>query len=792
MKKLFLLVMVVPALVTLLSAQELEKVIYLPDSLAGLVSADRLAVAPGTGEVYAGGGDGNCVVVFDGLTGEKRARIPLPGGVARMCYVPVETTVFCLSSLQDTVYVIDARRREVVHRIGLGARLGYLVYAAIPNKIYLSGPGSNRVVVIDCHENRVSGEVLLPGVGGAAVFSRCFERVYCFVSRAGGNLIAVIDGNSEQIIDSILLGEIGVEQMIYNPVVKKIYTIDGRSGDVAIVDCWTNSVLRHWVSEDVPVALCLNPDRNKVYLGESGGDVLVKVISGEDDSIVGVVEGDNRGARSLVFDPNRDRVYALDFLTPLWAIDCARDSVVGVLRYESGESLYFSPELNRIYTTQTQEIDGHNDVAIIEPESLTISTRVPLYFYPVDAQYARREDKLYCSGYVAGSGASRLVVIDGAGNRIVAEVELPERGAGPICYSRVGGKVFVNGETLMAVVNCTSDSLERTISLPGVPGGGFAVFYQPVVNKIYRVGYAVNNLLVFGCAQESVVAMIPWNGGAVRWFGFNPGRSRTYITAADGVWLIDSEADTVVKTIEGDFGGDWCYVPARDWVVGAADWSLWAIGGTSDTVDTVVNLNHTVDAMAYDPARDKLYIASTPGGMVYIYQGRSLRRLGFLPVPARPIGLKVDTSAGLVFCQHPDLLTVIDGKSNSIVATVPHRAREWAPVVNPNFPRFYVLDTTTAGIAVWRRQVIGMEEVEPRCQGAERAIPTVVRAFLILPEKEGGMEAGFALFDISGRRVLELKPGVNDVRRLPAGLYLICEKTPDAERWTRARVIIQH
>jgi hypothetical protein len=55
-------------------------------------------------------------------------------------------------------------------------------------------------------------------------------------------------------------------------------------------------------------------------------------------------------------------------------------------------------------------------------------------------------------------------------------------------------------------------------------------------------------------------------------------------------------------------------------------------------------------------------------------------------------------------------------------------------------------------------------------------LPTIVRGVLVLQEARGEKrEARRELRDISGRRVLDLHPGANDVRRLAPGVYFVRE-----------------
>jgi hypothetical protein len=58
-----------------------------------------------------------------------------------------------------------------------------------------------------------------------------------------------------------------------------------------------------------------------------------------------------------------------------------------------------------------------------------------------------------------------------------------------------------------------------------------------------------------------------------------------------------------------------------------------------------------------------------------------------------------------------------------------------------------------------------------------RLEPTVFRGVLFLPEAASRKpEAASCLLDISGRRVMDLRPGANDVRALAPGVYFVREE----------------
>ena len=81
-----------------------------------------------------------------------------------------------------------------------------------------------------------------------------------------------------------------------------------------------------------------------------------------------------------------------------------------------------------------------------------------------------------------------------------------------------------------------------------------------------------------------------------------------------------------------------------------------------------------------------------------------------------------------------------------------------------------------------------------QCQEAgtpvEHPAATIVRDVLLLPASGVERQASSALLDISGRNVLDLAPGANDVSRLAPGIYLV-RSASGGERSAVGKVVIQ-
>jgi len=81
----------------------------------------------------------------------------------------------------------------------------------------------------------------------------------------------------------------------------------------------------------------------------------------------------------------------------------------------------------------------------------------------------------------------------------------------------------------------------------------------------------------------------------------------------------------------------------------------------------------------------------------------------------------------------------------------------------------------------------GVQETPSDEVRATNVGPTIVRGVLVLGGVGGRQNTGYRaeLLDISGRSVLDLKPGPNDVSRLSPGVYFVRE----AQALVRARTV---
>jgi len=94
-------------------------------------------------------------------------------------------------------------------------------------------------------------------------------------------------------------------------------------------------------------------------------------------------------------------------------------------------------------------------------------------------------------------------------------------------------------------------------------------------------------------------------------------------------------------------------------------------------------------------------------------------------------------------------------------------------VLEDSLPIVGFIDPAT-GVWVARRQPVGVQE-QVLVRSIRSVQPTLARGMLYLQEAAGRQLQATGLLDITGRRVLDLHPGANDVRALTPGVYFIRE-----------------
>jgi YVTN family beta-propeller protein len=237
----------------------------------------------------------------------------------------------------------------------------------------------------------------------------------------------------------------------------------------------------------------------------------------------------------------------------------------------------------------------------------------------------------------------------------------------------------------------------------GISPKGVAV--NPNTNHIYVANYGSDSVSVIDGTSNTVVATVavgidPW---AV---AVNPNTNLVYVAneGSDNVSVIDGANNTVVATVA--LGTDPRARPRgvavnpstnRIYVANWNGYTVSVIDGASNTIVTNVWLGTDLNGVAVNPNADLIYATRTGNYDVAVIDGTSSAVVHtVMIVTARPWGVAVNPSTNRVYVTTlANKVSVIDGASNEIVATVTVGNTSKEVAVNANTNRIYVTTSTT-------------------------------------------------------------------------------------------------
>jgi len=271
---------------------------------------------------------------------------------------------------------------------------------------------------------------------------------------------------------------------------------------------------------------------------------------------------------------------------------------------------------------------------------------------------------------------------------------------------------------------------------------------------------------VIDCEEDSVVASVPAWGSALA-FCSNQHNNKVYYAAffGDHVGVIDGVTDSLLTEVPLPPGSDprmLCYDPIDNKVYCSAmnGDSVAVIDGNSDSICAKVNVGHTY-ALCYSEPGNKVYVTQRYGG-VSVIDGSTYSLLATIPSQSGAEAILFNVNSNKVFCVGLTQVAVIDASADTLLLAIEVERSLSAACYSPVYNRVYVASAYNSTISVIRDSASGVEE-NPGPQ-----VPGYKRQATVLSGASGvGRLASSVIFDAMGRRVVNPKPGVYFVREEP-------------------------
>jgi DNA-binding beta-propeller fold protein YncE len=286
------------------------------------------------------------------------------------------------------------------------------------------------------------------------------------------------------------------------------------------------------------------------------------------------------------------------------------------------------------------------------PPALTPQTPIVVQRTPGTFNYLEVDDR-YRRLLVAHSGSRTLDVIDLNNNNVLRQEAVGE-GHG-IAVDVKDGKYFVGTSRLAYVVVLGRKFMVKDDQIPtGGPIG--AVAFDSKNGMLYADRFSDNQVVIINGKTNKVYWNMPVGGGVLEYIVYDPVSDRIYqnVESTGDVLVIDPNVNRVVAS--------WSAAPATQLhglAVDGATHRLFTAGDngklavidtTKGAVITTVDIPASVDQIAFDAGRKRLYCASGIGLLSVIQEtDTGAEHVADITVPRRTHSVAVDPTTHAVW-----------------------------------------------------------------------------------------------------------------------------------------------
>jgi PQQ-dependent catabolism-associated beta-propeller protein len=210
---------------------------------------ELMVVSPDGSRIYVANEDDNLVSVVDIAKGTIAAEIPVGVEPEGMEVRPDGMVVVNTSETTNMAHFIDVESHEITDNVLVDQRPRFADYTADGVEVWVSAEIGGTVSVIDDATRQVTHKITfeIPGVPDEAIqpvgIAITSDRAKAFVALGPANRVAVIDAQSYEVEDYLLVGQ-RVWQLAFSPDEKFVYSTNGVSNDISVIDVAEEEVIK--------------------------------------------------------------------------------------------------------------------------------------------------------------------------------------------------------------------------------------------------------------------------------------------------------------------------------------------------------------------------------------------------------------------------------------------------------------------------------------------------------------------------------------------------------------------
>ncbi|MBN2464850.1 hypothetical protein JXD38_04415 [candidate division WOR-3 bacterium] len=731
-----------------------------------------------------------------------------------------------VASESSDIIVVDGNTFQRMKRINTGTPIGGALLVSQHNKLYCSYPQQGRIAIIDCATNSVLGTIQVGTRPTSLIYSSGSDKLYC--RDTIDCTVTAISCVTNEVLKVIPVGD-SLTAVVYDPTTNKLYAATRDA--VRAISCSSDSIVANIDEIRSSTALCVNKRRQELYVERvpwTAPDTVFVISTTTDSVVAGMTFVCSGGLEpALACNEVTDRLYAMGN-SAIWEFDCSQDTFI-----RSGyagewvnevKGMFCDTVRNRLFyliagygvillawdcsqfelISRTGVGDDYSADFQADPARYRLmcagvqsrSSTLAVFDYKGDSCYVRMAVPLsdggryLCRNPVMGKlycpWAGGVSVIDEQTNRVVAQAFVSETfAAWGMAFSLTSNKLYFSSYPRgLGVMDGVRDSFRGFIETGWALLGPYPCWY-PDGNRVYCFFHDVSGCYVgvVDCNTDSVVRLIDVVDDGILGFEYL-GNDRMLSMRDEGLTLLDCKTDSIIAD-SATGHGDWCvaaHTGDGEKVYTVRYGHLEARSSNSlsllDTIYWAPNgVNNSGDYLVYSGATNKLYWFSIgEHDSVLVIDSASDTVVARIGTSLQYRCACLDATGRYLFCAgswRDNTLRVYDTRSDSLVAAYPHMPRASSIVSNPDQHCIYV--GCQDMILVYPDVPPGVEDAA-QSRTMKLAGPSLVSRNSRLVVYQPSV-----LLDAAGRKVMDLKTVVNDVRALAPGVYFVIEAQAQAQ-----------
>ena len=364
-----------------------------------------------------------------------------------------------------------------------------------------------------------------------------------------------------------------------------------------------------------------------------------------------------------------------------------------------------------------------------------------------------------------------------------------------LAYDRPLGIVCCanNRDSTVSIIACNGDSVVGTVRVGPRPG---RLCVDTILHKAWCS--ITGGVAVIDLQAESLTAVIPVADTGM--LLADEARARVYCaTGFDAhVAVLDAEGDSMIASIPVGGPAQALSLNPEANLVYCATWdndAVAVIDGAALRVVNIIPVGRDPAALFYNERRNKLYCANGyyhNDETVTVIDCSTETPVATIDLTVSPSSLAYDSVADRLYClsSSDNYVAVVDCQRDTMVRLLRVGSRPVAAACASNFRRMYVANRYGSSLSVIRDTATAGIEAPGDVPAIAEPTATVAHGVLFLPETSSRKPQATSLLDISGRKVMDLKPGANDVRTLAPGVYFVRAVSRELSAVSCSKVVI--